>query len=308
MTEILAVKGWATTFETAHSRNHKVLTWVSLPVALDSAGYDRLLDSFEPDDAPRIYGAWCALIQVAARAPTRGVLKDSDGNPFTTRRIARLTGFPVDTIAEMMEWSQRVGWLEPYAETEAPESPEDSAEEPTTNRQGIVEESSRNREGTDEDSSSPLPNPTQPNQTKDKTTSGRVTADRPPDRKPSSSPSKRNRKIDPSTGRPMDSPESRFLAEWDRVLGGTRWRRRFTNSLMPEAMRSRFLELCQVYGEVALIGIPSRIKANDYLMTAAKQCTIAWVFQRDGGVALLEGTYDRERPNPSESSVRIINP
>lgn len=107
------IANWHETFETADSRRHKSLTWVSLPNDLQSNGYQTLIEQ-QPDHAAELYGAWCALIAVASKCPTRGVLAASNGSAYTVQRLATLTYLPVETMQRLIDWAttQSVGWLE----------------------------------------------------------------------------------------------------------------------------------------------------------------------------------------------------
>lgn len=111
--QVLKIAKWSTTFESSDSRRYKRLPWISLPIGFDSNGYQSMLDRFG-DGAPAIYGAWCALLKLAATCNIRGVLATGKGVPFTTARIARLTYFPESVFVDLVDWasSQDVGWIE----------------------------------------------------------------------------------------------------------------------------------------------------------------------------------------------------
>lgn len=104
---------WDETFETSESRKLKAMKWVALPANLDSNGYQSLVEEY-PEKAAALYGAWCALLAVAAGCPVRGTLAASNGRPFTTRRIASLTHLPEGIVSELLEWasSPEIGWIE----------------------------------------------------------------------------------------------------------------------------------------------------------------------------------------------------
>lgn len=104
---------WTETFERAESRKLKALTWVSVPIRFSSSGYQSMLDEFD-DDAPAVYGAWCALVAIAAGCHVRGVLGTSRGIPLKTSHIARLTGFQSAIFDRLIAWASRpdVAWLE----------------------------------------------------------------------------------------------------------------------------------------------------------------------------------------------------
>ena len=103
---------WTQTFETADSRKHKRLHWVSWPIDRQSSGYQSMVDEFG-DDAPSIYGAWAALVTIAAELPIRGRLANSRGEPLSTTRLARMAYMPDGVFQRLFEWASNpaVGWL-----------------------------------------------------------------------------------------------------------------------------------------------------------------------------------------------------
>jgi len=109
--DVLAVSRWSEVFETAESRRHRSLLWISVPVSFNSTGLQRLLDEFDGIKAAALYGCWNALLKVAATAPTRGVLAGQKGEAYTPGRLARLSGFPQEIFEELIQWCLRSGWL-----------------------------------------------------------------------------------------------------------------------------------------------------------------------------------------------------
>lgn len=152
---VYRIAKWSTVYETSESKRHKTLSWVSMPIDFGSNGYQSLVDEFG-DEAPAMYGAWCALVGVAAQAPTRGVLACSKGNPYTVARISRMTCFPVNVFERLMKWatSQDVEWIEVV-------SPESADIEPPKTRPAAAQASPST-----ETEKSGLPNTTLPNKTK----------------------------------------------------------------------------------------------------------------------------------------------
>jgi hypothetical protein len=73
----------------------KMMTWVAMPVRLDGGGYTLLM---EQEDGPQIFGAWCAMIQVAAKCTPRGSFLKSDGKAMDFKAIARITRMPKELI------------------------------------------------------------------------------------------------------------------------------------------------------------------------------------------------------------------
>lgn len=116
MTKCYRVAGWSQVFETAESRKYKQLNWVSLPCGprcFSTHGYQTLLDDFG-DEAAAMYGAWCALVAVAASCHCRGVLANSRGAAMKPAHIARISGLPCALFERLIDWAARndVGWLE----------------------------------------------------------------------------------------------------------------------------------------------------------------------------------------------------
>jgi hypothetical protein len=110
---VYRIAKWDKVFENAESRRITNLSWVAWPIRLDSAGYYSLIDEFGPE-APAIYGAWCALVCVAATLPERGTLADSKGRPYSVGRVAMMTHMPVECFEKLVAWAstEDVAWLE----------------------------------------------------------------------------------------------------------------------------------------------------------------------------------------------------
>ena len=113
---VYRIANWREQFETAKSRGYAQLSWIACPVSFNSRGFQALLDDFEPAEAAALFGCWQALCKVAAANPDRelrGVLAGSHGEPYTVRRLERLTGFPAELFETVLEWAKSVDWLEP---------------------------------------------------------------------------------------------------------------------------------------------------------------------------------------------------
>lgn len=129
MNAVYRISQWASTFETADSRKHKSLSWVSLPIDRQSNGYQSLIDHFG-DEAAAIYGAWCVLVGIAASCPERGTLACSRGNGMSITRIARMAHMPESVFKKLFEWAIReeIGWLETVVDaTEKPQPVDDQS-------------------------------------------------------------------------------------------------------------------------------------------------------------------------------------
>lgn len=112
--EVWRIAKWAEVYENAESLRIKNLTWVAWPIKLDSAGYHSLIETFGAAEAPTFYGAWCALVCVAATCPERGTLSDSNGRPYTFGRLALKTHMPATVFERLFAWAstEDVAWLE----------------------------------------------------------------------------------------------------------------------------------------------------------------------------------------------------
>lgn len=160
---VYRISKWNEVFERSDTRKLKVLSWVAVPTSFSSHGYQSMIDEFG-DDAPSIYGAWCALVAIAASCPVRGTLANGRGNPLPISHISRQTGFPSSVFEKLIAWAKQdtIHWIEEIEAVAAVENPDFSTEKqlsgkspddlPATSRR--FPESSR------------LPDPTQPNPTR----------------------------------------------------------------------------------------------------------------------------------------------
>ena len=134
---VYRIAKWDEVFERAESRKLKTLTWVSVPTSFNSNGYQCMLDEFQ-DSAPAIYGAWCALVAIAASCTVRGTLCNSRGTPLPTTHLARISGFPRPIFDELINWASQpeIGWLVPSSESEIIEKLREN--DTSGDRRGIV--------------------------------------------------------------------------------------------------------------------------------------------------------------------------
>lgn len=104
------VKDWEKHFENSESRKVKSLTWLPVKNKHDGKGYRRVVAH---PRSVQVFCAWCLMIQVASKMPTRGLLLDEDG-PITASDLAFMTGFPeaiFDMAFEVLA-DPKIGWLE----------------------------------------------------------------------------------------------------------------------------------------------------------------------------------------------------
>jgi len=104
------IKCWNRTFEDRRSREIDRLKYVNVPVSDDGEGFRMLMSTPEGVQA---YGAFIAVVRIAARMKSRGVLKDERG-PLTARRLAVLAGMPHEVMEKALPMlaSDDIGWLE----------------------------------------------------------------------------------------------------------------------------------------------------------------------------------------------------
>jgi hypothetical protein len=118
-TPIYRIAKWTETFETADSRRHKSLHWVSVPNDFTSNGYAQLVEEFG-DEAAAIYGGWIALAKIASTCPVRGILSTSSGVGLSVGRLSFISHFPSSVFEKLIAWATREGvnWLEEVSSEE----------------------------------------------------------------------------------------------------------------------------------------------------------------------------------------------
>jgi hypothetical protein len=104
------IREWSVHYETAESRRLKTMSWVPTPTKHDGRGIRRVM---RHDPTGAIYGAWCLIVQVAAKCPIRGTLADTDG-PLSAIDIADKTGLDERSVQAAIDvcLSNDIKWLE----------------------------------------------------------------------------------------------------------------------------------------------------------------------------------------------------
>ena len=138
MAVVVKIRDWDKHFEVAQSRKIEgALTWIAMPTKHDGKGYRRIMASA---NGPAIFGAWCVLVQVAAKAEKgrRGTFADDSG-PLTTFDLHLKTALPESLIEEAIQVlsSKEIGWLvvdewEQSGSTVALQDKQDMTEQNTT--------------------------------------------------------------------------------------------------------------------------------------------------------------------------------
>jgi len=108
--DVIRIKEWDKIYENNKTRILQNLDRIQIPINWGSDGY---LDMMDRKDGPAIFGAWIALVQVAAKCKIRGTLVRSNGLAHSPETICRLTRVPILTIKNMLEFSLKSSkWLE----------------------------------------------------------------------------------------------------------------------------------------------------------------------------------------------------
>jgi len=109
MATILKIRDWDKYFENNRTRELKRLDWVPMPVKMDGDGYTELVD--HPHGAAH-FGAWCAIVEVAAKCEPRGTLLRDGQKPHDAASLARVTRLPVKVFDDVIPRLLVIGWLE----------------------------------------------------------------------------------------------------------------------------------------------------------------------------------------------------
>lgn len=102
------IPNWDREYENNRTREIKKLRFVYQPNSHDGLRFGRLM---QRPDGLAIYGAWCLIVQVASKCPTRGVLHD--GHPLTAEDLAIRTRAPQAAFEAALQLlsSPAFGWI-----------------------------------------------------------------------------------------------------------------------------------------------------------------------------------------------------
>ncbi len=105
------IRNWDRHYETNKTRPLKTLTWIALPVALDSDGYAELME--HPNGASH-FGIFVAMLEVAAHCVPRGCLLRAREVPHDARSLSRVCRVPAPMVQEAIEQLLSIGWIEAW--------------------------------------------------------------------------------------------------------------------------------------------------------------------------------------------------
>ena len=105
----LLINNWAENFEKSDNKRLKKMKWIAVPTSFDDKQFRKL--SKMPDGII-IFGVWILLLELAAKMPIRGILKDKDGD-LSFDDMELMTGFPAKHFKSAIKVlsSDEVGWL-----------------------------------------------------------------------------------------------------------------------------------------------------------------------------------------------------
>lgn len=112
MANVYRIKDWEIHYECSDTKKVKSFSkYVPVPNRMDGSGYARLMN--HPNGSAH-YGAWIALVIVASKCDTRGVLAHKNGEGFDIETISLMTRVPVQIFEELLPrlLSKKIDWLE----------------------------------------------------------------------------------------------------------------------------------------------------------------------------------------------------
>jgi hypothetical protein len=121
--QVMRIVNWSEAFETAENKKLRRLTWLALPTKQEGDGYTELMSAHENGCAH--FGAWTAMLQLAAKCSPRGTLVRDLGGRLVAHDLAsisRITRVPAQVLGEAVPRLAEIGWLEYIDITELSES------------------------------------------------------------------------------------------------------------------------------------------------------------------------------------------
>ena len=164
------IKDWDKIFENNDSRKLKNLNWVPIPNSWDGLGYIRVT---KHKNAVSILAAWLLVVQIGSKCPQRGLLAKVDA-PLSVEDMEDLTRMPAELFKKALEvlCDPKIGWIEvveiqlsPAGTWEVvgispalgnmpnsnlPESPDASGNDPETSGKSGLEQNRTEQKGTED--------------------------------------------------------------------------------------------------------------------------------------------------------------
>ncbi len=100
---------WSDKYEVSQSRSIDKLSWVPVPINLNSNGY---LEMMEKENGIALFGCWMAIIQVVASCDLRGSWVKSNYQPHNIRSLSIATRVDRELVEEVIDLTLQVGWIE----------------------------------------------------------------------------------------------------------------------------------------------------------------------------------------------------
>jgi hypothetical protein len=153
--KLIRIVDWPIHFEKNRTREMKVMSWVPVP-AKQGSGYCALMAK---KDGPAIYGAWCAMLLLAASCPVRGTLTRGSGIPHNAESLSVQLRMPkrlIESAISVLSGAE-IGWLECGEGAEIPQASR-SLPAPIPHLSDAIEEKRREEKRRREESN-PAPSP-----------------------------------------------------------------------------------------------------------------------------------------------------
>jgi hypothetical protein len=106
--EMLRVRNW-TRFESYRTRRMRSIKLIRVPTNLENEGY---VDLLSHENGAAHFGAWVAILRVAAQCNPRGTLVRNNGSAYTAASLARMTRMPEALFDDAIPRLLEIGWLE----------------------------------------------------------------------------------------------------------------------------------------------------------------------------------------------------
>lgn len=107
---LFRIRDWDSNYENHRSRELKQVSYVPVQNKMDGDGYVTLLDHKR---GPLHYAAWMAIVMIASRCKQRGTLVGSDGTPYDSKSLSRISRIPQSVFDEAIpRLVNETRWLE----------------------------------------------------------------------------------------------------------------------------------------------------------------------------------------------------